>query len=151
MAERVEWFDVSVTAMTAKASAVETNVSFDQGVVERIEITIPDGHAGLTGIRLLQAHTPVIPSTSNAYIIGNDRTLSWDLTNYLDNGGWSVQCFNTDQYDHTFHIAFLVNELSAGTNLTFTSPSGLVVVGAAPPAVTPDIGVAADIPAFTGT
>ena len=149
MAERIEWFDVTVTAGTTKAAPAETATTFDQGLVDRIEITIPDGHAGLTGIRLLQAHQPVIPSTSGSFIVGNDRTIGWDLHGYLDNGSWSVECYNTDQYDHAFHLAFLISELGSTTTLTFAPVQGLVVAGGAAPVDFGSTGVAADIPAFT--
>jgi hypothetical protein len=145
MADRVEWFDVTVTAGTAKASAVESDVSFDQGEVVAIEITIPDGHAGLTGIALLQAHSQIIPNTSGSFIIGNDRTISWDLHNYLNNGNWSVRCYNTDVYDHMFHVAFLVNELGAGTAAVADSSSALVVVGNTPQLYVGDTGTSADL------
>lgn len=132
MADRVEWFDVTVAAGTAKASAVETATTFNPGVVTRIEITIPDGHAGLTGISLMQAHEQVIPNTSGKFIVGNDRTLSWDTTNYLDNGDWSVSCYNTDVFAHTFHIAFLINEnIAPGASVT-SGADNLVVVGNTP-------------------
>lgn len=116
MAERIEWFDVTVPARTAKTAPVETALQFNSGVVERLELTIPDGHAGLTGIRFNSAHQQIIPLTSGLYVVGNGVEKSWDLHGYPDNGNWSVTCFNTDIYAHSFHIAFLVNEGFNGTN-----------------------------------
>lgn len=122
MAERIQWFDVTVAARTAKAAPVETALQFNSGVVERLELTIPEGHAGLTGIRFNSAHQQIIPLNSGLYIVGNGVEKAWDLHGYPDNGNWSVTCFNTDIYAHTFHIAFLVNE----NNTTSTGPVRLI-------------------------
>jgi hypothetical protein len=143
MADRVEWFDVTVGSGTALASAVETATAFDPGVVERIELTIPDGHAGLTGLQFMIAHQQIIPFTPGSFIVGNDRVISWDTTNFLDNGAWSVLCYNTDVFDHTFHVTYLVNETSLSETATATSGSQLVVVGGTPQLYTGSTGTSA--------
>lgn len=111
MAERVEWFDVTVPAGTLKTAPTETVLRFNEGDIERLDLTIPDGHAGLTGIRFNSAHQQIIPLTPGSYIIGNGVDRSWDLHGFPNNGNWSVSCYNTDVYDHTFHFEFLVNEI----------------------------------------
>lgn len=131
MADRIEWFDVSVAAGTAKASAVEVSTAFTDGVVERIELTIPDGHSGLTGIAFLQAHQQVIPHTSGAYAVGNDVEFNWPVSNFLDNGSWSVKVFNTDVFSHIFHIRFLVNENTVPGVSAVSSAAALLPVGSA--------------------
>lgn len=145
MADRVEWFDVTVAAGTAKSAAVESNLSFPQGEAVQIEITIPDGHAGLTGIAIMQAHTRIIPMTDAAFIVGNDRTIVWPLHNYLNNGNWSALVYNADTFAHTFHIAFLVNELGAETAILQGGISPLVVVGGIPQVYAGSTGTATDI------
>lgn len=136
MADRFEIFDVTVTARTAKASAVETGTSFFDGLVTGVEIVIPDGHAGLTGIRLLQAHQQIIPRTFGAFITGNDEVVRWPISNVINNGAWSVQCYNTDIFDHMFHVRYLIDENglpSAARVPVATSP---LVVGLAYPGPT---------------
>lgn len=151
MAERVEWFDVLVPAGTLKTAPVETVLRFNQGDIERLDLTIPDGHAGLTGIRFNSAHQQIIPFTPGSYIIGNGRQASWDLHGFPNNGNWSVTCYNTDVYDHTFHIEYLVNEIG-GAGLAPVALQGPIALGAAvtapaaagpipPPAPTPPPGV----------
>lgn len=137
MANRFEVFDVAVPAGTAKTAATETDTNFAQGTVTSVEIVIPDGHAGLTGITILQAHQQVIPWTAGAFIVGNAEVIRWDVAGFLDNGSWSVRCYNTDVYDHTFHLRFLVNENSAtgpGTPGFIQTP---LVIGPAAPVPAP--------------
>lgn len=150
MAERVEWFDVTVSASTAKTAPVEKALAFNQGTVERLDLTIPDGHAGLTGIRFNSAHQQVIPLTASSFIIGNDHVFTWDLHGFPDNGSWSVSMYNTDIYDHTFHIAFLVNELSTASAapVALVSPAALGSTVVAPPTLVSVAGAAP--PAFGG-
>jgi hypothetical protein len=146
MAERIEWFDITVSAGTAKAAAVEQAVSFQPAEVERIELTIPDGHAGLTGIAFLIGHQQLIPFKTGLYVVGNGVERSWDMRGYPNNGAWSVLTYNTDIYDHMFHIAFLVNELGAASTApvkmipaaslgsTAITPATVATVAGSPPA-----------------
>lgn len=133
MAHRFELFDVTVPAGTAKASAVETDTVFNDGTVTSVEIVIPDGHSGLTGLAILQAHQQVIPWTAGAFIVGNAEVIRWETAGFIDNGAWSVLCYNTDVFAHTFHIRYLVNENSAagpGSPGYIQQPA---IIGPAPP------------------
>lgn len=101
-------FDVTVSAGTVKAAAVETDTSFLPGELVGIEVDIPDGHAGLTGFQILHAHGQVLPRTAGAWIVGNDDHLSWETIGYGNSGAYSVLAYNTDLFTHTFHFHFLV-------------------------------------------
>lgn len=144
MANRFEVFDVTVPASTLKANAVETPTAFADGIVTGVEIVIPDGHAGLTGIAILQAHSQVIPWTSGAYITGNDEIIKWDTAGFIQNGAWSVSCYNSDVYAHTFHVRYLVNESTIGGPGSLAYIQQPVVVGNAQPS---DLAGISNIPA----
>lgn len=122
VAERIEWFDVTVPAGTLKTAPIEVAVVFAVGKVSRFDLTIPSGHSGLTGFRLNSAHQQIIPFTPGSWIIGEDTTREYELSGYPDHGNWTVSAYNTDIYDHTFHMAFLVDELS----LVSTAPARLI-------------------------
>lgn len=107
-ANRIESFTVTVTAGTAQASAATTDVSFQDGLVSRIELDVPPGHNGLTGIQILSAHGQAIPYTVGAFLIANDHFFGWDLVGQLDTGSWQVKAYNTDVYDHSFYLRFNV-------------------------------------------
>lgn len=103
---RVEAAAVLVTASTAKAAAVTTDVSFQDGIVQWIELTVPDGHFGLTGIQILSANGQAIPYTFGEYIVADDYTKTFDLVGQIDTGSWQAKCYNTDIFDHTFYLRF---------------------------------------------
>lgn len=107
-ANRIEVFDVTVAAGVTATAPTETATAFASGIVTRVEITIPNGHAGLTGIRLAVAHGVVIPNNTGAWIVGNATELGYDLVGQLDSGAWSAFTYNTDVYAHTFHVRFAV-------------------------------------------
>lgn len=117
-ASRVEAFQVTCPAGVAIATPREIATTIDPGTVNRIEVDIPDGHNGVTGLRLAVAHGQVIPATTGAWIIGNDDHLAWDLYGHLDSGAWSAFVYNLGNYSHSwfvrFHVLPVFAELGAG-------------------------------------
>lgn len=127
MAQRIETATVTATAGTLSTAPTTVDMSFPAGVVEEIEIVIPAGHAGLTGIAIGQGGQVVIPATAGGYIIGDADVIRWPLDGFLDNGSWFAQAYNTDVYDHQWFVRFLVGE----TVLT-PPPPPLPLSGVAP-------------------
>jgi hypothetical protein len=127
MADRVEVATVTVPAGTAPDTPISTDVSFPPGTVTGIEVVIPDGHAGLTGLALGQAGSAVIPATPGAFLISNDEKITWDISGALNNGDWQAICYNRDGYDHTFYLRFLITEIS---DTPTTEPLPAVAVSA---------------------
>lgn len=117
-ASRVEAFDVTIPAGTTAANPLEVATAWSPGELVGVEIVIPDGHNGLTGMRLLLAHAQAIPHTIGAWLIGNDDTLEYNILGLPNTGAWSVLGYNTDIFDHMFHVRYLVadfNYLPAAT------------------------------------
>lgn len=121
-ANRVASFDVTVAAGVASTAPTETATTFRPGHLVGLELDIPDGHEGLTGIYFALAHGRAIPETDNAWITGNDEHISWSLAGFLNTGAWSVFTYNRDGFPHTFHIRYLINDQDL-----FTVQAGSVV------------------------
>lgn len=128
-ATRVEAFDFLVPAGTPKAAPLELPTPWNAGELAGVEVFIPDGHNGTTGLRIAFAHQPVIPRTEGAWIIGNDEKIDWPLTGYGNSGAWSLYGYNSDLFDHTFHVRYLVADFGS---LGLTAPA----VAAATPLLT---------------
>lgn len=109
-ASRIESFDVTVPAGTPKGAPIEVSTPWPAGELVGIEVAIPDGPNGLVGFRILLASSQAIPSTAGAWIVGNDDRLSWDTIGYPNSGAWSVLAYNTDLFDHTFHVRYEVSD-----------------------------------------
>ena len=109
-ANRVPEFAIVVPAGTTVAAPLGVDTSFLQAAVSEIRIRIPDGHVGLTGIRLLYADSQVIPVTAGTWITGNDDVIDLPIVGYPTGGDWSVQAYNLGQFSHTFFVLYLVND-----------------------------------------
>lgn len=112
-----------VPAGTAKTAPLEVLTSWNQGELAGCEVFIPDGHNGLTGLRIAFAHQAVIPRTQDAWIIGNDEKIEWPLSGYGNSGAWSCFVYNTDIFDHTFHVRYLVADFASLGNAGAAGPA----------------------------
>lgn len=110
MAQRVESRVVTCSSGTTEADAVEVDVSFQAGTVLQVELLIPDGHAGQTGIAIAQAHQIIIPATGTDWIVGNDNRIVWTVADFLNTGEWSAFVYNNGDFDHSWYVTFLINE-----------------------------------------
>lgn len=116
MAQRVETFDVLVPAGTAIASPQTTNLSFNQGIVERIEIIIPPGPSGLVGFRIRHSSQTIIPENAANWIISDNEKISWPLEDFPVGNKWACMAYNTDVFDHTLYFRFHINETQRPTS-----------------------------------
>lgn len=110
MAERIEIFDVTTAAGTAIASPQTTALSFNQGIVQKLEILIPPGPSGLVGFRIRHSAQVVIPNSGNGWIIGDNEKIEWPLEKYPVGNKWTIQTYNTDVFPHTLYLRLLVLE-----------------------------------------
>ena len=108
VANRIESASVTVAAGTPQSGPATTDVSFPDGTLQRLEIVVPDGHAGFTGIQVLASNAQMVPYTAGAFLVANGETLAFDLVGQIDTGFFQVRAYNTDIYAHTFHLRFFV-------------------------------------------
>lgn len=116
MAERVEKF--ALVAAAGSSNSFQ-NHSFLDGVVTRLELYVPPGHAGLTAWSFWFGQAQMIPKTEGAAVVADDQQFEWDLDN-LPTGsggpggsGWRSLYSNSDDYPHTFHIQVWLVEFDA--------------------------------------
>lgn len=112
MASEVRIFEVTVPAGTTSASPQVSDTSFPPRSVESIEIRVPPGPSGLVGFRVTMAGNPVIPVNTDEWVITDNEIINWPLTGYPDSGAWQVTAYNTDIYDHTIYVRFLLNQVT---------------------------------------
>jgi len=97
-------WEIATPAGTAIASPKVTNVTLPPAHIYTVQVRIPPGHAGFTGIAMIVAGAVVIPWTQTLdYIVGNDDDLYFDIG--MDTGGaFVLQTYNTDVLDHTHYV-----------------------------------------------
>lgn len=98
---------ITVPKNTHGGAYISDTLAIQSGVIHRIHISIPAGHAGLTGIRLLQGLHQIAPVTGSAWFLGDDTELDYvefiEITETPFELG--IEAFNEDDtYDHSFVI-----------------------------------------------
>lgn len=112
MADWIESFTVTVAANVASPGVESVLTTRQDGVVERVEIVIPNGHAGLTGIAMFFSLAQVIPYVGGQFVRGNNRRYSFDLDNLPTGQLWQAFAFNTDIRSHSFRVLFHIAAIS---------------------------------------
>ena len=80
-----------------------------EGQLLRVEITVPAGHAGLTGIMLLSQGTQVVPWGAGTWLAGNDERFTFDPDLPIADSGLTVVMFNLGHYTHFWHLRATVD------------------------------------------
>lgn len=114
MAERVEKFAL---VAAAGASSQFQNHTFLDGIVTRLELYVPAGHAGLTSWSFWFGTSQILPKTAGSTVVADDEQFAWDL-DALPTGaggaagsGYRSLYSNSDVFPHTFHIQVWLDEL----------------------------------------
>lgn len=120
---RIETFSLTVPKNTPKASPARVSLPMNDAEVRRIQVIIPAGHIGQTGVRIDYGGQQVIPFTSGAWVVSDGEVIDWpDLTNFPTGGQWQAVGYNLDKLTaHAFYFRFSLDDL-AGT----LEPSPLV-------------------------
>lgn len=113
MADRIEIFAVTVAPGTLQSATQIDDLSFQDGIVKHITVTIPPGPSGFMGFHFLHMGGPVIPYFGDAYIIGDNRLVEWDVNGMPTADGWQLESYNTDIFPHSVYIEFQIDEIPA--------------------------------------
>lgn len=125
MADRIEPFQVVVSAGTTQAAPQVTPLLFEDGIVTKLTITVPPGPSGLVGFQIRHKGSQIIPYTGNRFIVADSRVIEWDLSAFPIASGWQVAAYNLDIFNHTLYFEFLIDELPAAE----AAPVALLPIG----------------------
>lgn len=121
--ERVRAVAITTVANTAIANAVSTNWTVGRGLLERVDIVIAAGHAGLTGIQLLWGGRQVVPYDGSEFLAGNDDEITVELGLWVQTGIIVVRTFNLDDtYPHKHLLRGYVVDLEREAGLILPLP-----------------------------
>lgn len=102
----VRYLPLRVTIPKATAAGSPTSTSWDLGAVilDNVAVTIPTGHAGLTGVALELAGTRIMPwGDANTWLIAEGVELTFNIGIEVGRG-LVVRGYNTDVNDHSFYL-----------------------------------------------
>lgn len=141
MPSSVIYTAATIPANTPKSAPVTIDLSFPPQAVSEIDITVPPGPSGLMGFQLWVLGGQAVPVTTGKYIVADGRNINWQLKDQPNSGAWQLVGYNTDIYDHTVYIEFIVEPVTIGaasdTLIPMTDLSPASYLGITPPGVPP--------------
>lgn len=114
-----------LTVPAGTASSAPTTLSWNLGAVilGSLEVMIPKGHAGLTGLAVTYSGQQLLPwVNAGGWLIGNDLdrrfTMQFEVGRPI-----TLSAYNTDIFAHTFYLLAEVTDLGTAQSL---EPLGLL-------------------------
>lgn len=95
---------VTVPASTPANNPFTIGWPLSQGFLERVEIDIPGGHAGLTAIQVTYMHTVIFPWQLGGFLVPARNYYDVEWGDQIEAVGLRINAFNTDLYPHTFYL-----------------------------------------------
>ena len=112
--EYVQWVEPSCAAGTPATAYTTTAAGIATVLLHRLEVRIPPGHQGMTGIALVDSGSFVVPYAAGGtgWLIGDDDDLSYAYGREL---GANVQfaTYNTGTYQHAWQVRMIYTPMSA--------------------------------------
>jgi hypothetical protein len=125
---------LSVPSGTASAAPVTTAVVLENATLVDVEIIVPPGHQGLTGIRVRMSGQQVLPWANDSWIVADDYRRVFDVDTQIGARAVSLQGYNTDVFPHTFYVRFHIRSVGVvGTLPSDTLPGGIGDIGSGQP------------------
>jgi len=69
-----------------------------------IDIIVPDGHNGLTGVAVYWSGTQIIPWGTASWIVANDEKIHTPTNTYITISGLAVYAYNLGTFEHSFYL-----------------------------------------------
>lgn len=111
LSTRIVPADFAVPAGTAAVAPISSILQLGEVNLDRVQIVIPDGVAGLAGIAFFYAGQQILPFTNAAsWIIGNNEQPSFPVDFELG-GRLIMKAYNADVFLHTFYVRLTVTDL----------------------------------------
>lgn len=137
MAKRIYPLTVTVPAQTFYFAPQTTPFITEDNQLDSIELVIPPGHNGLTGVRVMKGDTQLIPWGSGTWIQGNDYSRVFPVDDYVPTGDISVVAFNSGNYPHSFYLRMTMEDYTPQTSSNLASESQVINLGQAQPSQDP--------------
>jgi hypothetical protein len=103
---------VTVPAGTSPNTPLSVPYPTEDNDVVDIEILIPAGHCGLTGIRVMWNDRQILPWGVNDWIIANDYHRVFPVGQYLLAAGLRVEAYNMGLFPHSFYLRAQIADCS---------------------------------------
>lgn len=102
---------VTVAAGVTTAAPTSAIVQLGNVTLDEIQLQIPRGHVGLTGIAFEYAGVRLVPWGGAQDWVRGDNLTERFLVDFTMGGPLTVKTFNGDVFAHTFYVRFRVTDL----------------------------------------
>lgn len=137
MPPRVYDIAFTVPAGTPRNNPVSMPWVTEDNTIEDIELEIPPGHNGLTGIRVVKGGVQLIPWSAGTWIVANDYNRVFSIGAYLPTSDVTLQAYNTGAYPHTFYLRMTVTDYNSPASAALTPAPSAVPAESITPAPDP--------------
>lgn len=100
-------------------------VNLGPSIVRRISLTWPAGCGGLVYLQVQAGGGFAFPSQANQFLAFDDYTYSFEVSNQINNGNWSILTINRDAIEHDPIIVFEYDYLKPGIAAQPSNPISL--------------------------
>lgn len=114
--------EITVPAKTPASDAVYIERTVPHAIIERVELSFPDGCAGALGVQLCDHNSRFAPDmcSSHAWIRDDDRAPAWTEAYRLSGPPWTVRMYAHNiarDHEHTVQARLVVVPHSLGDQL----------------------------------
>jgi hypothetical protein len=95
---------VTIPAGTAPGAPVSASWPMTQGWLQGIDLDIPAGHNGTTGLKILYQGTQIVPWSLTTWLVLNRPAYGFTWNEQIMAVGLTVQAYNTGQWAHTVFL-----------------------------------------------
>ncbi len=125
--DRIYPVTLTVPLGTQTFNPVTLAVALENALLVDIDLLIPPGHNGFTGLRIRSSRQQIIPWGNVDWIIASDYTHKFPVNEEIGSKSISITAYNTDVYDHTFYLHFTVTNLAPGRAVSLSSSSAPIL------------------------
>jgi len=112
-------FSITAPANTPKTSPAKLTMKLRAGVITKISVLIPPGHAALAHLAIVHGETQIMPWGEDQFIEGDDESIPWEPDYELTSEPAALQAraWNEDDaYPHTFYIRIWIDPTKVKPN-----------------------------------
>lgn len=134
---RIYEITFTVPAGTPSNAPVSVPWVTEDNLIVDIELEVPPGHNGLTGIRVTKGDAQLMPWGSGTWIIANNYNRVFPVGVYLPTGDVQLQGYNTGAYPHSFYLRMTIVNHDHHAETVQGSPSQALPAGSITSTVDP--------------
>lgn len=112
----------TVPAGTAINAPFTSAQLLDDAILDQLDVTIPPGHSGLTGFRVLWSTGQIVPYVQGTWITGDDEEINIKYGAEITQSGLVLVGYNTDVFAHSFLLRWHVSDLNPANPVIIESP-----------------------------